>query len=87
MIKLGQGNEEAGREALAAWKGGMQIGGGITEENALEWLGAGAEKVFGFLFRCYKERLMVGPGDCDELSVPFSEVRAGPVEVSINQSG
>lgn len=28
-------------------KGGLQIGGGITEENAQEWLDAGAEKVRG----------------------------------------
>ncbi|MEI6176411.1 MAG: phosphoribosylformimino-5-aminoimidazole carboxamide ribotide isomerase, partial [Verrucomicrobiota bacterium] len=30
VIKLGPGNDEAAREALAAWPGGLQIGGGIT---------------------------------------------------------
>ncbi|NMA19189.1 MAG: phosphoribosylformimino-5-aminoimidazole carboxamide ribotide isomerase [Lentisphaerae bacterium] len=45
VIMLGKGNEDAAREALAAYPGGMQIGGGITPENALEWLDAGAAKV------------------------------------------
>ncbi|CAD6590193.1 MAG: Enzyme that catalyzes the fourth step in the histidine pathway [Tremellales sp. Tagirdzhanova-0007] len=45
IIKLGPGNDGAAREALSAWRGGMQVGGGITEENAGEWLEAGAEKV------------------------------------------
>lgn len=42
VIQLGPGNSEAAREALAAWPGGMQIGGGITPDNAAEWLDAGA---------------------------------------------
>ena len=45
VIKLGPGNDDAAREALAAWRGGLQIGGGITAENAAEWLDAGAAKV------------------------------------------
>lgn len=45
VIKLGPGNEAAAREALAAWPGGLQIGGGITVENAREWLDAGASHV------------------------------------------
>jgi phosphoribosylformimino-5-aminoimidazole carboxamide ribotide isomerase len=45
IIKLGPGNDEAACEALAAWPGGMQIGGGITAENAGEWLRAGASHV------------------------------------------
>ena len=45
VIKLGPGNDDAAREALAAWHGGLQIGGGITAENAQEWLDAGAAKV------------------------------------------
>lgn len=45
VIKLGPGNEAAAREALAAWPGGLQIGGGITAENAREWLDAGASHV------------------------------------------
>lgn len=45
MIKLGKGNDEAAKDALSAWPGGLQIGGGITEANAREWLDAGASKV------------------------------------------
>lgn len=45
VIKLGPGNDEAAREALAAWPGGLQIGGGITAENAAKWLEAGAAQV------------------------------------------
>jgi phosphoribosylformimino-5-aminoimidazole carboxamide ribotide isomerase len=45
VIKLGAGNDEAAREALAAWPGGLQIGGGISAENAAEWLAAGASQV------------------------------------------
>jgi len=45
VIKLGPGNDEAAREALAAWPGHLQIGGGITDANAREWLDAGASKV------------------------------------------
>lgn len=42
VIMLGPGNEEAARDALAAWPGGMQVGGGITADNAVEWLDRGA---------------------------------------------
>jgi len=45
VIKLGQGNDEQARAALAAWPGGMQIGGGINAENAASWLEAGASHV------------------------------------------
>ncbi|KAK4689970.1 hypothetical protein P7C73_g162, partial [Tremellales sp. Uapishka_1] len=45
IIKLGPGNDEAALEALAAWKAGMQIGGGVDETNAAEWLRKGASKV------------------------------------------
>ena len=45
VIKLGPGNDEAAREALAAWPGGLQVGGGISLDNAREWLDAGAAQV------------------------------------------
>jgi phosphoribosylformimino-5-aminoimidazole carboxamide ribotide isomerase len=45
VIKLGPGNDHAAEEALAAWPGGMQVGGGITAENACEWLDRGASHV------------------------------------------
>ncbi len=45
VIMLGPGNAEAAREALAAWPGRLQVGGGINDKNAAEWIEAGAEKV------------------------------------------
>jgi phosphoribosylformimino-5-aminoimidazole carboxamide ribotide isomerase len=45
VIMLGAGNEEAAKEALAEWNGGLQVGGGITEKNAKQWIEWGAEKV------------------------------------------
>lgn len=45
VIKLGPGNDEAARKALAAWPGGLQIGGGISAQNAKPWLDAGASHV------------------------------------------
>jgi len=45
VVMLGPGNEAAAREALAAFPGGMQIGGGITVDNAQSYLEAGASHV------------------------------------------
>ncbi|VEU34849.1 unnamed protein product [Pseudo-nitzschia multistriata] len=45
VIKLGPGNEEAASSALGAYPGGLQIGGGINDTNALSWLEAGASHV------------------------------------------
>ena len=45
IIMLGPGNEEAASQALAAWPGGMQVGGGITGANAVNWLDRGASHV------------------------------------------
>jgi phosphoribosylformimino-5-aminoimidazole carboxamide ribotide isomerase len=45
VIMLGPGNESEAREALAAYPGGLQIGGGITLKNAKDWLDAGASHV------------------------------------------
>ncbi|KAJ3491422.1 hypothetical protein NLI96_g708 [Meripilus lineatus] len=52
VIMLGKGNEDAAREALAAWPRGLQVGGGINDKNCTEWLAAGASKVIvtSFLF-------------------------------------
>jgi len=53
VIKLGQGNDDVAREALAAWPSGLQVGGGITADNAVEWISAGASHVIvtSWLFR------------------------------------
>jgi len=45
VILLGPGNEEAARAALAAYPGGMQVGGGVNLDNAASWLDAGACQV------------------------------------------
>jgi phosphoribosylformimino-5-aminoimidazole carboxamide ribotide isomerase len=45
VIMLGPGNEQPAREALAAFPGGLQVGGGINADNARGWLEAGASHV------------------------------------------
>jgi len=45
VIMLGPGNETAAREGLAAYPGGLQIGGGVNADNARAWLDAGASHV------------------------------------------
>ena len=45
IIALGPGNREAVFSALQAFPGGLQMGGGITPENAAEYLDAGASHV------------------------------------------
>lgn len=45
IILLGPGNEAPAREALAAYPGGLQIGGGVSAANARAWLDAGASHV------------------------------------------
>jgi phosphoribosylformimino-5-aminoimidazole carboxamide ribotide isomerase len=45
VILLGPGNEEAGRTALKAYPGGLQIGGGVTINNAASYLNDGASHV------------------------------------------
>lgn len=45
MILLGPGNESAARAALAAYPGGLQLGGGVHPGNARSWLECGAAKV------------------------------------------
>lgn len=45
VIKLGPGNDDAAMEALRTWPGGLQVGGGITVDNAQTWLDAGASHV------------------------------------------
>ncbi|MBU1139859.1 MAG: phosphoribosylformimino-5-aminoimidazole carboxamide ribotide isomerase [Proteobacteria bacterium] len=53
IIKLGPGNDQAAAEALAAWPGGLQIGGGISADNGREWLDKGASHVIvtSYVFR------------------------------------
>uniref|UniRef100_A0A093XGN7 1-(5-phosphoribosyl)-5-[(5-phosphoribosylamino)methylideneamino] imidazole-4-carboxamide isomerase n=1 Tax=Talaromyces marneffei PM1 TaxID=1077442 RepID=A0A093XGN7_TALMA len=52
VVMLGPGNTEAAKEALKAWPNGLQVAGGITDQNASYWIEQGAEKVIitSFLF-------------------------------------
>jgi phosphoribosylformimino-5-aminoimidazole carboxamide ribotide isomerase len=45
IILLGPGNEVAARDALAAYPGGLHLGGGVNLDNARAWLDAGASHV------------------------------------------
>ncbi len=45
VIMLGKGCEAAASEALAAYPGGLQIGGGIRADNAADFLALGASHV------------------------------------------
>jgi phosphoribosylformimino-5-aminoimidazole carboxamide ribotide isomerase len=45
VIQLGPGNREAALSALQAWPDGLQLGGGVTGDNAADWIQAGAAKL------------------------------------------
>ncbi|HEY7711187.1 MAG TPA: phosphoribosylformimino-5-aminoimidazole carboxamide ribotide isomerase [Candidatus Entotheonella sp.] len=53
VIALGPGNEAAALAALCAFPGGMQMGGGVTPDNAKTYLDAGASHVIvtSYVFR------------------------------------
>lgn len=62
VIMLGPGNNEAAKSALQMYPNGLQVGGGINDTNALEWLEAGASHVIvtSFVFsngQIHMERL------------------------------
>ena len=45
VIMLGPGNDEQARSCLQAYPAGLQVGGGINQNNARCWLDAGASHV------------------------------------------
>ncbi len=53
IIMLGAGNDQAARDALSAYPGGMHVGGGINLENAASYLDGGASHVIvtSWIFR------------------------------------
>ncbi len=53
VIMLGPGNQDVAVEALLAWPGGLQIGGGINSDNAEWWIDQGASHVIitSYVFR------------------------------------
>jgi phosphoribosylformimino-5-aminoimidazole carboxamide ribotide isomerase len=75
VIMLGPGNDDAAREALAAWPGGLQVGGGVKDSNTKSWIEAGAEKVCLSItaqdIRKYSDALMVGYHNFFSLSFRF----------------
>jgi phosphoribosylformimino-5-aminoimidazole carboxamide ribotide isomerase len=45
VIALGPGNKEEALKALKTWPGGLQFGGGVNADNAVEFIAAGASHV------------------------------------------
>lgn len=85
IIQLGPGNTRAAKSALSAWPGGLQIGGGIHADNALEWIDAGAAAVIvtSWVFhggRIDQQRLarLVSRVGRDRLVLDLSCRRRGP---------
>jgi len=90
VIKLGPGNDDAAAEALAAYPDGMQVGGGITADNAGAWLDRGASHVIvtSFLFdgpTLDPERLdaLVDAVGADRLVIDLSCRRRGDEHVVV----
>lgn len=69
VIKLGPDNDAQALSALGAWPGGLQIGGGITHENAAYWLRSGASHIIvtSYIFNN-------GQLDMDRLEKLYKEV-------------
>ncbi|GFR46369.1 hypothetical protein Agub_g7950, partial [Astrephomene gubernaculifera] len=53
MLGADSDSKRTALEALRAWPGGLQLGGGVTADNAAEWLDAGASHVIvtSYVFR------------------------------------
>ncbi|RMZ89908.1 hypothetical protein DV736_g2863, partial [Chaetothyriales sp. CBS 134916] len=74
VIMLGPGNEDAAKEALAEWPGRLQVGGGITDANAKQWIDSGAER---FSLERLQKVLDVLGGDKEKLVIDLSCRRRG----------
>jgi phosphoribosylformimino-5-aminoimidazole carboxamide ribotide isomerase len=84
VIKLGPGNDDAARRALAAWPDHLHIGGGIDIDSAPVWIGHGASKVIvtswlfpGGTFAPERLAALVGRVSKDRLVVDLSCRRVG----------
>lgn len=79
VVMLGPGNEAAAREALAAYPGGLQLGGGVNPENAPGWLDAGASHliVTSWVFR-------EGRFDEERLRVLVRKIGAGRLVLDLS---
>lgn len=58
VIMLGPGNKEEARNALQAFPGGLQVGGGIRPENAEWWIKQGASGVIVTSY-CFRDGMIV----------------------------
>ncbi|MDP6190374.1 MAG: phosphoribosylformimino-5-aminoimidazole carboxamide ribotide isomerase [Gammaproteobacteria bacterium] len=45
VISLGGGNQQQANAALAAWPNGLQYGGGVNADNAMDYIHAGASHI------------------------------------------
>ncbi|GMH44479.1 hypothetical protein BSKO_12431 [Bryopsis sp. KO-2023] len=79
MLGPGESNRSAALEAVSAWPGGIQVGGGISPENAELFLEAGASHVIvtSYVFRD-------GRLDNDRLQKLVSKV--GPKQIVLDLS-
>lgn len=93
VIMLGPGNEDAAAQALAAFPGGLQVGGGIRPHTAAAWLSRGAAHVIvtSYVFsdgQLHRDRLaqMVAAVGRDRLVLDLScSKRAGRYVVMTNR--
>ena len=79
VIKLGPGCDQAAIDALRSYPGGMQIGGGITADNAEFWLMQGASHVIVTSYVFQAGQLLV-----DRLKVLVA--RVGPERLVLDLS-
>ena len=56
VISLGDNNQKQAMAALGAYRGGLQYGGGVTAENAQQYLEAGASHVIATSYLVDKHR-------------------------------
>lgn len=93
VIMLGSGNEQEAVNALRAYPGGLQVGGGITAENAAYYLEQGATHVIvtsyifkdGQLNQAHLDRIVSEVGK-DRLVIDLScKARDGKWAVVTNQ--
>lgn len=87
VIMLGPGSEDAARSALAAYPGGLQLGGGVNPNNAVSRLDAGASHVIvtsylfeNGLFSPSRLQLMMDAVGKDRLVIDLSCHRANDGE-------
>ena len=66
VIMLGPGNEAAAAEALEAFPGGLQVGGGMNPGNAPGWLRSGAEAIIAT--SCLFENSVFWPSRAEQMA-------------------